>query len=104
MNTFAGGRYLINFLWPLAVDRTLWIARAYFPRPKSAGELFSYEFNKVFLRDILMEDVSVVEGTQQGMASGGKTLINLHEQEIMVRHDHKVIGEVLRKAAESEHG
>lgn len=104
MNTFAGGRYLINFLWPLAVDRTLWIARAYFPKPKTAGELFSYEFNKVFLRDILMEDVSVVEGTQQGMASRGKTLLNPHEQEIMVRHDHKVIGEIIAKAREGLSG
>lgn len=100
INSFAAGRYMINFLWPLAVDRTLWIARAYFPKPKNAGELFSYEFNKVFLREILMEDVSVVEGTQQGMASGGKTQINLHEQEIMVRHDHKVMSEIIRGARE----
>jgi phenylpropionate dioxygenase-like ring-hydroxylating dioxygenase large terminal subunit len=104
MNSFAGGRYLINFLWPLAHDRTLWIARAYFPKPTTAGELFSYEFNKVFLRDILMEDVAVVEGTQQGMSSGGKTLLNLHEQEIMVRHDHKVIGEIIRRARDAQGG
>ncbi len=99
MNTFAAGRYLINFLWPLSVDRTLWIARSYFPKPRNAGEAFSFEFNKVFLRDILMEDVSVVEATQQGMASGGKTHLNLHEQEIMVRHDRKVMDDHIRREA-----
>ena len=48
--------------------------------------------------------VSVVEGTQQGMTSGGKTRLNLHEQEIMVRHDHRVMGEIIARATEARDG
>ncbi|RYE00721.1 MAG: aromatic ring-hydroxylating dioxygenase subunit alpha [Sphingomonadales bacterium] len=91
MNTFAAGRYLINIIWPLSLDRTLWIARSYSPKPRTAGERFSFEFNKVFLRDILIEDGSTVEGTHAAIRSGAKQTMPLHEQEIMVRHDRKVI-------------
>jgi phenylpropionate dioxygenase-like ring-hydroxylating dioxygenase large terminal subunit len=91
LNTFAGGRFFTNQIWPLAVDKSLWIARAYFPKPRNAGERFSLEFNRVFLRDVVTEDGSTVEGMQKAITSGAKKVIPLHDQEIMVRHDRKVI-------------
>jgi phenylpropionate dioxygenase-like ring-hydroxylating dioxygenase large terminal subunit len=84
------GSYFTYNMWPLAVDRTLWEVRNYFPRPQSVGQRFSQEYGKTFFRDVLMEDGNTLEQTQQVLASGAKTHFILQDQEILIRHDHKV--------------
>ena len=77
-------------MWPLAVDRTLWEVRNYFPKAKTAGQRFSQEYSKVIFRDVIMEDSSTMEQTQRVLASGAKTHFVLQDQEILIRHDQKV--------------
>lgn len=84
------GSYFTYNMWPLAVDRTLWEVRNYYPQPQSAGQRFSQEYSKTFFRDVLMEDANTLENTQQVLASGAKTHFILQDQEILVRHDQKV--------------
>jgi phenylpropionate dioxygenase-like ring-hydroxylating dioxygenase large terminal subunit len=84
------GSYFTYNMWPLAVDRTLWEVRNYFPKAQSAGQRFSQEYSKVIFRDVLMEDANTLERTQSVLASGAKTLFILQDQEILIRHDHKV--------------
>lgn len=84
------GTYFTYNMWPLAVDRTLWEIRSYYPKAKSAGQRFSQEYSKIIFRDVIMEDCSTVEQTQSVLASGAKTSFVLQDQELFIRHDHKV--------------
>jgi phenylpropionate dioxygenase-like ring-hydroxylating dioxygenase large terminal subunit len=85
------GTYFTYNLWPLAVDRTLWEVRMYYPPAKNAGERFSQEYSKCTLRDPLLEDGSTHENTQSILASGAKTHFILQDEEITIRHSHKVV-------------
>ncbi len=84
------GTYLTYNMFPLAVDRTLWEVREYYPRPKSAGERFSQEYGKVMFRDILLEDSKIMEQAQVGMASKAKPYLILKDEELLIRHDNQV--------------
>lgn len=84
------GTYITYHFWPLAVDRTLWETRTYYPRAENAGQRFSQEYAKCILRDTLMEDGSILEDVQSTLASGAKTHFIPQDQEILIRHFHKV--------------
>jgi phenylpropionate dioxygenase-like ring-hydroxylating dioxygenase large terminal subunit len=88
------GYFTYNF-WPLAVDRTLWEVRTYFPRPKNAAERFSQEHARVTFRDLIMEDASTMENTQSVIASGAKSHFNFQDEELLLRHDNKVLAEYI---------
>jgi hypothetical protein len=88
------GYFTYNF-WPLAVDRTLWEVRTYFPRPRNAAERFSQEHARVTFRDLIMEDASTMENTQSVIASGAKTHFNFQDEELLLRHDNKVLAEYI---------
>ena len=88
------GYFTYNF-WPLAIDRTLWEVRMYFPRPANAAERFSQEHARITLRDLLMEDASTMEQTQAVVASGAKTHFVFQDQELLLRHDNKVLAEYI---------
>ena len=87
------GTYISYSFWPLAVDRTLWETRIYYPRAESAGQRFSQEYAKCALRDTLLEDGNIIEAVQSNLASGARTHFALQDQEILVRHFHKVVSD-----------
>jgi phenylpropionate dioxygenase-like ring-hydroxylating dioxygenase large terminal subunit len=80
-----------HHFWPLAIDRTIWETRVYFPEAEDPGQRFSQEYSKVSTRDVLLEDGSTLEQTQSVLASGAKTHFHLQDDEIAVRHFHKVV-------------
>jgi hypothetical protein len=88
------GYFTYNF-WPLAVDRTLWEVRTYFPQPRNAAERFSQEHARITYRDLIMEDASTMEQTQSVIASGAKTHFNFQDEELLLRHDNKVLAEYM---------
>ncbi len=88
------GYFTYNF-WPIAVDRTLWEVRTYFPHPKNAAERFSQEHARVTFRDLIMEDASTMENTQSVVASGAKTHFNFQDEELLLRHDNRVLAEYI---------
>jgi len=81
--------------WPVAVDRTAWEYNFYMLPPKNAGERISREFSKLYLRDLLREDLSTVESTQAGLNSGTIEHIILSDQEVAVRHQYKVVDDMV---------
>lgn len=89
------GSYLTHTFWPLAVDRTRWEVRMYFPQATTLAQRFSQEYNKIFFRDTLMEDVSTVERTQVMLVSGAKKEIVLQDNELLIRYHHRVSEEYL---------
>ena len=85
------GMWFTHQFWPLAVDRTLWEGRAYWPPARTPGERFAQEFNNVVLRNAWLEDTATMEATQEALSSGVKTHFNLQDQEILIRHSYKVL-------------
>jgi phenylpropionate dioxygenase-like ring-hydroxylating dioxygenase large terminal subunit len=82
--------YLTHIFWPISENRTVWEVTFYYPKAKTLARRFCQEYAKVILRDINMEDGSTVERTQVMLASGAKKEIVLQDQELLIRHHHKV--------------
>lgn len=88
------GGFLTHTFWPLAVDRTLWESRIYFPKAKTMAERFSQEYSRsTFLDGVLAEDGGIFEATQSMLASGAKKEFHLSDEELLIRHHHKVIND-----------
>jgi phenylpropionate dioxygenase-like ring-hydroxylating dioxygenase large terminal subunit len=82
--------YLTHTFWPVAEDRAIWEVSFYYPKAKTLAKRFSQEYAKVILRDINMEDGSTVERIQTMLASGARKEIYLQDEELLIRHHHKV--------------
>jgi phenylpropionate dioxygenase-like ring-hydroxylating dioxygenase large terminal subunit len=83
----------IHHFQPLGVDRTRWELRVFFPKAENAGQRFTQEYTKCLLQDNMLEDLSTVEGSQRGMASRVVTHFTLQDQEILIRHNQKIVEE-----------
>ena len=83
--------YLTYSFWPLAVDQTRWDISLYFPPAASASQRIGQEYMKCLLRDILHEDAFSHEQIQAGLASRAKKYLLLQDEEIQIRHFHRVL-------------
>lgn len=81
-----------NF-WPLAVDRTIWEIKIYFPPAETAGQRLGQEYAKCRLRNVLQEDAAAHETIHAGLASRAKTHVLFQDDEIQIRHFHKVLAD-----------
>ena len=78
-------------MWPVSVGQTFWEVHLYAPQAQRWGQRFSQEYGKVLFRDAIMEDASTFEATQSVLGSGAKQKIILQDEEILIRHSHKVM-------------
>ena len=85
------GTYFTHQFWPLAVDRTIWESTTYFPKAKNLAQRFSQEYSRIIFRDIFLEDARTVEETQSVLSSGAKNEFLLQDYELLVRHSHNVV-------------
>lgn len=83
-------------VWPLAADRTFIEHCSYYREPKTPGELIFQERFRTQLRDVNMEDFSVLESEQRGLTSGAVPRIYLQDGEILLRHQYKTIEALTR--------
>ncbi len=84
---------ITHTFWPLAVDRTLWEIRFYGPDPQNAAERLSQDFMQVFNRVVFDEDATAHETVHAGLASRAKQHLILQDEEVAIRHFHKVVDE-----------
>ncbi|MFT4581997.1 MAG: phenylpropionate dioxygenase-like ring-hydroxylating dioxygenase large terminal subunit [Gammaproteobacteria bacterium] len=86
------GGFLTHSFWPLAADRTLWESRIYFPKATTMAERFSQEYSRsTFLDGVMAEDGGIFEKTQSMLASGAKKEFYLCDEELLIRHNFKMI-------------
>ena len=83
--------YLTYQFWPLAVDRTIWEIGVYFREPLTVREQLRQEYFKCTYRDTLQEDTAMHETLQAGLASGVKSHVILQDNELAIRHFHRVL-------------
>ncbi len=86
-----GHMYYTYHFWPLAVDRTHFEVRIYFPEPVNASALFSQTHTRTEARDTLFEDLNTMERVQAALSSGVLKEFCLQDNELMIRHGHKVV-------------
>jgi phenylpropionate dioxygenase-like ring-hydroxylating dioxygenase large terminal subunit len=89
------GSYFTHNFWPVDVDRTIWQSTQYFPKAQTAGQRFNQEYGHVLFRDIILEDGRTFEETQSVLASGAKKEFYLQDEEILVRHSHYVVDQMI---------
>ena len=89
--SFSRDSYVTHSFWPEAVDRTHWEINLYAPPAANLAVKVLQTYNNVMVRDLLQEDASTIEGTQQGLASGGIRHITFSDQEIACRHQFEVV-------------
>ena len=83
--------YVTYRFWPLAVDRTIWEVGIHFAPPGSVRERLQQEYFKCISRDTLQEDTLAHENVHAGLASRAKPHVILQDNEIPIRHFHKVL-------------
>ena len=86
-----------NF-WPLAVDRTIWEMRYYFPLAENAGQRLSQEWQIGRLRDTLQEDAEAHEQIQRGLTARARPDMVMQDEEIAIRYFHEVVEREMRRA------
>jgi phenylpropionate dioxygenase-like ring-hydroxylating dioxygenase large terminal subunit len=90
------GSYFTHQFMPIGVDKTLWTSTQYYTKATTPGRRFSQEYGNVIFRDIIMEDGRTFEETQSMLSSGAKKEFYLHDEEILIRHSHHVIDQMLK--------
>ena len=65
----------------------------FYQPPKTHRERLGQELTVTFLNDIILEDASPSEGLQAMLNSGVLTHFTMNDEEILLRHLHKVVGD-----------
>lgn len=84
------GSWFTHQFWPVAHDKTLWEGKLYLPAPQKNSDRWALEQWQIIQRNAWLEDTQTMEDTYRAMASGRKKTINLHDEEVLIRHGYKV--------------
>ena len=94
---WAPGWYLTYHYWPTAVDRHIFEANLYFVPPKNARDRLAQELAAVTFKEYALQDANTLEATQTMLATRTVTEFPLNDQEILLRHLHKVVGDQVKE-------
>jgi phenylpropionate dioxygenase-like ring-hydroxylating dioxygenase large terminal subunit len=87
---WAPGWYLTYHYWPTAVDRHIFEASLYFVPARTVRQRLRHELAGVTFKEYALQDANTLEATQTMLASRAVTEFPLNDQEILLRHLHKV--------------
>ncbi|MCB2049807.1 MAG: aromatic ring-hydroxylating dioxygenase subunit alpha [Novosphingobium sp.] len=80
------GQLFIQRTLPLSPHECLWEVDFYHSeKPQKFGEKFNHEQGRIQIRDVLSEDLKIVEGIQENYRSGAIKEMNLSRQEVIIR-------------------
>ena len=85
------GWYLTYHYWPVAHDRLIFEANAYFTPPRNVRERLAQQLGIATIKEYALEDCGTLEATQMGLESRAVTSFPLGDQEFMCRHANKMI-------------
>jgi phenylpropionate dioxygenase-like ring-hydroxylating dioxygenase large terminal subunit len=87
------GWYLTYHYWPTSPSTHVWEMSYYFPPARNASERIRHEVTAVISKEAGIQDAGTLDGTQMGLESRVTDRFPLCDQEITVRHFHKVVGD-----------
>jgi len=83
--------------WPLSHNRTRWEASIYFIKPETARQRLGMEMSRITFKDFGLQDVNLVSGTQQMLESRVRREFILSDEEVAVRHLHKIVNKAVEE-------
>jgi Ring hydroxylating alpha subunit (catalytic domain) len=87
---WAPGWYLTYHYWPTAVNRHVFETSLCFAPAKTARERLAHELAAVTFKEYALQDGNTLEATQTMLNSRAVAEFPLNDQEILLRHLHKV--------------
>lgn len=88
------GNYVLTFqYWPTGPGEHILENNIYFPEPKNASERLAQETFVVTNKEYAMQDINTYEATQRMYNSGVRRTFPISDQEVLIRHFHKIIDE-----------
>jgi phenylpropionate dioxygenase-like ring-hydroxylating dioxygenase large terminal subunit len=90
---FGASGFTVHTHWPTGPHSHIFETEMYYQPPKTHKERLGQELTVTFLNDIILEDASPSEGLQAMLNSGALTHFTMNDEEILLRHLHKVVGD-----------
>ncbi|MEV0354645.1 aromatic ring-hydroxylating dioxygenase subunit alpha [Nocardia sp. NPDC050697] len=90
---WSAGWYLTYHYWPTAYNRHIFEGNLYFVPAKTPRERVALEMAAVTFKEYALQDSNTLEATQISLESRAVRRFPLNDQEILLRHLHKVAGE-----------
>ncbi|MBO0855343.1 MAG: aromatic ring-hydroxylating dioxygenase subunit alpha [Nocardia sp.] len=90
---FGASGFTVHTHWPTGPHSHIFETEAYYEPPTTHRERLGQELTVTFLNDIILEDASPAEGLQAMLNSGALTHFTMNDEEILLRHFHKVVGD-----------
>jgi glycine betaine catabolism A len=81
--------------WPLDVDHHIFEGRTYYVPPRNASERLAQEISNVSFKEYWLQDANALESCYGMLKSRAKMRFPLSDQEIQIRHFHKVVNEYI---------
>lgn len=83
--------YITYHYWPTDVNEHKFVFSIYFVPPKNASERLAQEYTVATVREFGIQDANTLEATQRMINSNVRGEYFLNDQEVLVRHLHKVV-------------
>jgi phenylpropionate dioxygenase-like ring-hydroxylating dioxygenase large terminal subunit len=88
--------YITYHYWPTAHNRHTFEVSIYFVPPKNATERIRQELAAVTTKEYALQDANTLEATQSMLESRIVSSFVLNDQEVLCRHHHATVQEVVR--------
>lgn len=90
---FGASGFTTHTHWPTGPHSHIIEVEMFYRQPTTHKERLGQELTVTFLNDIILEDASPSEGMQAMLNSGAIKEFHLNDEEILVRHLHKVVAD-----------
>jgi glycine betaine catabolism A len=87
------GWYLTYHYWPTSYNTHIFEGNVYFLPARTARERIAHEMTAVTFKEFALQDGNTLEATQLSLETRAVDRFHLNDQEILLRHLHKVVGE-----------
>ena len=101
---FGASGFTIHAHWPTGPHSHLFEVEMYYRLPTTHKERLGQELTVTFLNDIVLEDASPGEGLQAMLNSRSVKEFHLNDEELLVRHLHKVVADYVSAGEKSKEG
>ncbi|MAZ45312.1 MAG: hypothetical protein CMD74_01240 [Gammaproteobacteria bacterium] len=89
--TIGAGTYYIHQVWPLAPNKSRYELTGYMLPAINAAQRFGQQHAISEIRDVVLEDLNVLERIQKNMETGLIDQIYFHDHEIALRYQHYTV-------------
>ncbi|OBI80338.1 aromatic ring-hydroxylating dioxygenase subunit alpha [Mycobacterium sp. 1245805.9] len=90
------GWYLTYHYWPTAVNKHIFECNLYLVPAKTCTERLRHEMTGLAFKEYALQDANTLEATQTMIGTKAVTEFPLCDQEILLRHLHKAVGDIVK--------